>query len=109
MFGFSERDSYTQTRLSAAMSGAAAELKRRIQSATGLTYFVHPVVVVWGDFEAGEGRHGGVDYISGAGLEDWLRKQRTRLSPRDAEFIRLGLESEDIVPRAKPLLPRTTA
>ena len=87
------------------MGAAAAELKARIQSATGLTYFVHPVVVVWGYFPAGQGLHDGVDYVSGTLLEGWLRKQRRRLSPRDAEFIQLGLESEIIVPRAKPLLP----
>jgi hypothetical protein len=109
MYGFSERDSYTHTTLSGAMGGRAAELKEKIQSATGLTYFVHPVVVVWGDFSVGEGKHGGVDYIGGDRLEAWLRRQRKRLSPRDAELIRLGLEAEIIVARAKPLLPPATA
>lgn len=45
-YGFFERDSFTNTTLSRAMGGRAAELKDKVQAATGLTYFVHPVVVV---------------------------------------------------------------
>lgn len=108
-YGFSERDSYTYTRLSAAMKGRAADLHERIETTTGRNDYVHRVVVVWGDFVAGEARHEDVDYVAGHRLEAWLRRQPPRLSARDAELIRLGLEAEIIVARAKPLIPPAAA
>lgn len=102
--GPADCDSFTNKKLSSAMNAEARRLKELIRASTGLTYTVRAVVVVWGHFPAGEGCHGGVHYVAGERLEGWLRAQPMRLSNRDAELIRLGLEAEIIVPRAKPLI-----
>jgi hypothetical protein len=104
-YGPAERDAFVSKRLSASMRGSAQELKQRIQATTRLSYWVQPVVVVWGDFAQRKATHDGVEYIAGDELETWMRAHPARMSRRDAELIQLGLESEIIVPRTPSLLP----
>jgi hypothetical protein len=104
-YGDSPWKSFTHTKLSPAMRGDAKHLKERVCAATGLTYWVQPVVVIWGAFGPSEVERDGVAYLQGTRLADWLRNQPHRLSRRDAELIQLGLEAEIIVPRAAPLVP----
>jgi hypothetical protein len=101
----SPRRSFTHTKLAPTMRGDAKHLKERIRAVTGLTYWVQPVVVIWGDFDSSEIQHDGIAYLEGRRLRDWLQNQPHRLSRRDAELIQLGLEAEMIVPRAAPLVP----
>jgi Nuclease-related domain len=91
------RDGFTYARLSRAMTGTAAYLKERIAAATGLTYRVRAVVVIWGTYPEPPGEHDGVTYIAGPDLPDWLLGQPKRLSDRDAKLIQLALASGLVV------------
>lgn len=106
-YGEAPCDAFTNRRLSAAMRHSARELKNQVRAATRLTYRVRPIVVIWGEFDQAHATHEGVEYIAGERLENWLREQPHRLSPRDAELIQLGLEAEIILPKAEPLVPAT--
>ena len=45
-------------------------------------------------FPEGEAQGDKVAYVSGQQLEAWLLRQPARLSPRDQQLIKLGLEAE---------------
>jgi hypothetical protein len=102
-FADAPRDGFTYNNLAGAMRGAAVHLKDRVAACTGLTYWVQAVVVIWGHFPEGETEHENVTYVSGDRLVAWLTQQPIRLSPRDQQLIRLGLDAEVVVPRASPL------
>jgi hypothetical protein len=98
------RDGFTHTSLAGAMRGASAHLKDRIAATTELTGWVQAVVVIWGHFPEAEAERDKVVYVSGDHLEAWLSRQPDRLSPRDQQLIRLGLDAEIVVRRAEPLV-----
>lgn len=99
---------YTLTRLAGAMRGASFYVKERLAATTDLTCWVQAVVVIWGHFPEAEAERDKVAYVSGERLEAWLLRQPARLSPRDQQLIKLGLEAEIVVPRAEPLIPAAT-
>jgi hypothetical protein len=63
---------YRYTRLAPRVRGQAKELSARIRDETGCRTWVEPVVVIWGDFSAGQVQHDGVTYLSGNRLREWL-------------------------------------
>jgi hypothetical protein len=98
------RDGFTYTNLAGAMRGASAHLKEQLAATTKLTSWVQAVVVIWGHFPEAMAERDKVAYVSGEQLEAWLLRQPARLSPRDQQLIKLGLEAEIVVPRAAPLV-----
>jgi hypothetical protein len=102
------RDGFTYTSLAGAMRGASAHLKDRIKATTDLTCWVQAVVVIWGHFPEAEAERHKVAYVGGEQLEAWLIRQPARLSPRDQQLIKLGLQAEIVVPRAEPLIQSGT-
>jgi hypothetical protein len=98
------RDSFTYTRLGGAMRGASAHLKEQLSATTRLTCWVQAVVVIWGHFPEGEAVRDNVAYVSGERLEEWLLRQPGRLSPRDQQLIKLGLDADIVVGPAAPLV-----
>jgi len=102
------RDGFTYTSLAGAMRGASFHLNERLAATTDLTPWVQAVVVIWGHFPETEAERDKVVYVSGDRLEAWLLQQPARLSPRDQQLIKLGLEAEIVVRRAEPLIPSVT-
>jgi Nuclease-related domain len=94
------KDAFTYKSLAGSMRGAAATLKARIAEATGVSRWVHGIVVVWGDFPERECEHDKVAYLAGDGLTLWLRKQPERLSIEDRRLIQDALESGAVAPPA---------
>jgi len=47
------------------VAGASAELKERIQAATGVSVWVQPIVVLWGRFEQGMVRSDNIIFVHG--------------------------------------------
>jgi hypothetical protein len=105
VFGDAEIDSFTNRRLAGAMTRSAIELRERITAATGLSYWVDAVVVIWGDFPDGLDERGGVTYVAGDQLATWLTSRPDRIPPRDVSHIRLALAADAVVPRAPSLTP----
>lgn len=94
------RSDFTNTRLEAAMRGAAARLKKRVESATHVRPWVQAVVVVWGEFPEARAEGDRVVYVAGAGLCEWLKAQQGRLSVRDQRLVELALDAEIVAPPA---------
>jgi hypothetical protein len=57
----------------------ARSLERKIEAAVGFPVAVYPVVVIWSPSDTGEKHVGGVDFIEGDRLADWLRRRPTDL------------------------------
>ena len=49
--------------------------------------FVRPVVVIWGDFPGKVQERGGVTYVAGEHLVEWLEALPPRLSPQDRQAL----------------------
>jgi hypothetical protein len=107
-YGEAASDGFTNTRLPAAMRGAAADLKTLLTAATGMSSWVQAVVVIWGDFPAGTVTGDKVEYVRGDLLGEWLLRQPQRLDASTREAIRRGVESEAVIPHATPLVPPAT-
>lgn len=75
-------DAYAMPHLTARMTKSARALKRNLDSAVGFPVAVYPVVVIWGHFDAGVQWAGGVAYVDGDKLADWLMTRPTDI--RDA-------------------------
>jgi hypothetical protein len=98
------RNGFTLTSLERAMRGASAHLKGQLEATTHLRCWVQAVVVVWGHFPEAEAQGNRVTYVSGERLESWLLEQPHRLSPRDQQLIKLGLDAEIVVGPAPPIV-----
>jgi hypothetical protein len=103
-YGDAACDAFTLNRLGGWLTREAIRLKELIAAATGLTYRVQAVVVVWGDFPEREAYQGNVVYIAGDVLGGWLQEKKQRLSNRDVQLIQAGLEAEIIIGAAEPLI-----
>jgi hypothetical protein len=84
--GDDERDSWRYVALDRGVRGDAAQLQRRLAPA-GVRW-VHPVVVLWCEFEEQVFEGDGVTFIHGKRLASWLRDQGDRLSDRVVEQTR---------------------
>jgi hypothetical protein len=89
--GTARRD-YTLDRLEKSLRMSAHQLSHKIKFATGLSKWVQPVVVVWGDFD-GAVEGDGVWLIHGDALSAWLGSQDHWLSLRDQRLIELAIEA----------------
>ena len=76
------RDSYVMDRLTENMKVAARSVNRDIRRVTGERVWVHPVVVLWGQFDAGEAEADGVFYVHGRMLRQWLKERPIELDDR---------------------------
>jgi Nuclease-related domain len=64
---------WPEYRLARSVRRAAARVADEVARTTGEREWVQPVVVVWGDFDAGLVDSDGVVYVHGDRLVDWLR------------------------------------
>jgi Nuclease-related domain len=91
-------DEYSVKSPTSGMRNAARPLERDIDDALGFPVAVYPVVVIWGHFAAGVQHAGGVTYVDGEKLEEWLRSRPADLhDERKREMVREWLDS---LPRA---------
>lgn len=97
-YGSGERDSYLLDSLERSMRGAAADLKKHIESATELRAWVQAVVVIWGDFPAGDAEGDRVAYVAGERLAAWIRRHSEALSLRNQRLVQLAIEAELLAP-----------
>lgn len=77
------------------MRGAAAELKDRLESATGVRTWVQPVVVLWSKFPQRAVETGGVAFVHGSLLIDWLRGRSPSARRIDADRVTAYLATAD--------------
>jgi hypothetical protein len=61
------------------MRSLARRVHDQVRSATKVSVWVTPVVVFWGQFAVGVVEDGGVTYVHGERLREWLSKQPARL------------------------------
>jgi hypothetical protein len=66
-------DKYNVEAPTKAMIAASKALKRHLDASVDFPVAVYPVVVIWGHFDAGEQWDGGVAYVDGEKIADWLR------------------------------------
>ena len=91
-------DEYSMRSVTPGMRNAARALERDMDDALGFPVAVYPVVVIWGHFAAGVQHAGGVTYVDGENLADWLRSRPADLrDERKREMVREWLRS---LPRA---------
>jgi hypothetical protein len=91
-------DTYRVTDLNDQMSKATWSLKQDLDAAVGFPVAVYPVVVVWGNFDAGSDWAGEVAYVAGEQIAEWLRSRPVDIhdeKKREAIFAWL-----DSLPRA---------
>jgi hypothetical protein len=69
------------------MRAASAELKERVEAATGVRVWVQPVVVLWMPFPQGVAQLSDVFFVQGECLADWLRKRGPHGRSFDPERI----------------------
>lgn len=77
---------YSLPKLERQMNGAAFGLEERLKEQLRWRVDVRPVVVLWAEFPAREGRLGQsskVAVVGGRGIADWLRAQPVRLAEKD--------------------------
>lgn len=77
---------YSLPKLERQMNGAAFGLEERLKAQLRWRVDVRPVVVLWAEFPAREGRLGQsnkVAVVGGRRIADWLREQPVRLAERD--------------------------
>lgn len=79
------RAAWPEYRLARSVRRDAAKVADEVARTTGERVWVQPVVVVWGDFEAGLVDSDGVVYVHGDRLVDWLRS----IPPRRVELVLL--------------------
>jgi hypothetical protein len=77
-----ERASYQYSRLARGITGASASLREELASRTQVRgLWVHPVVVVWPVFEGEPETVGGVTYVGGNQVANWLARLEAVLAP----------------------------
>ena len=79
-------------RLAAQVRGRAADLRTAYQFQNGAHRWVTAVVVLWADFPQRRIEHGGIAYLHGDELVDWLQSlpERERPSARASERLALA-------------------
>jgi hypothetical protein len=78
-----EECTWTWERLPARMRGAAAGASDGLRALTARRIHVRPVVVIWGDFPGRVQERGGVTYIAGEHLVEWLTALPARLTHQE--------------------------
>jgi Nuclease-related domain len=71
----------------ARMRGASAELKERIEAATGVRVWVQPIVVLWTRFPQRTAQSSDVFFVHGSSLTEWLRDRRPSARGVDEDAI----------------------
>jgi hypothetical protein len=71
----------------ARMRGAAAGASDGMRMLSERRIFVRRVVVIWGDFPGRVQERGGVTYVAGEHLVEWLEALPPRLSPADLQAL----------------------
>jgi hypothetical protein len=74
------------------MRAASAELKERIEEATGVRVWVQPVVVRWMPFTQGVGQVSDVFFVHGDSVAGWLRGRTPLARPFDATKVKYFLQ-----------------
>ncbi len=74
------------------MRAASAELRERIEAATGVRLWVQPVVVLWMPFPQGQAQLSDVFFVHEESLADWLRDRTPSTRPFDVQRVRDFLE-----------------
>jgi Nuclease-related domain len=86
-------DLYEQHSLAGRMRGAAAELADDLGRATGQRPWVTPVVVIWAPFEQHAIEDGGVLWVHGKALREWLASQEAKLADGRREQLAQAVEA----------------
>jgi hypothetical protein len=86
-------DEWTCEGLAGRMAGAAADLKDRIEAATGIRLWVRSAVVMWGRFPQRCAPLGKGFVVHGSDLVAWLRAQAPSRRPFDQQKVRAFLDS----------------
>lgn len=73
-------DTWSPHGLTARMRAMAAATKEALEVRCGVRTWVHPVVVIWAPFDAGQVCAAGVTLVHGDQLLQWLRAQPRRLT-----------------------------
>ncbi len=76
---------YLMDDLTKSMEESGRTLYASLKAATGRRIYVHPVVVLWGSFDAGVQHVRKVAYVDGNQLAEWLRKQPQELDAQGRE------------------------
>jgi hypothetical protein len=76
------------------MRAASAELKERIEAASGVRVWVQPVVVLWARFPQRIVQESDVFFVQGGALTEWLRGRRPSARSIDLERIRTLFDNE---------------
>lgn len=92
-------DSWSYTKLGGAVRGAALETQRELKR-YGVRW-VKPVVVLWGDFRAGQVEADGVVYLHGSKLRAWLEHQHANGQQHHLDAITEHLRA---APRAQRIV-----
>jgi hypothetical protein len=72
-------DDYLMDGLTETMERRGRRLWSNLRATAGASVYVHPVIVLWGRFEAGEATVRGVSYVDGNRLAGWLRERPAEL------------------------------
>jgi hypothetical protein len=85
-------DLYSVLGMSWRMRRQAVRLKKEIEAATGIRAWVHPVVVLCGQFPDREAFSQGVTYLHVDVVAEWLRRQVPRLGAETQALLAAHLE-----------------
>ena len=80
-------DSYVIDQLTSQMEQRARALWREVRETTGQSVYVHPVVVIWGRFPAGETAARCVSYVAGRQVAAWLSSRPVELDGERRECV----------------------
>lgn len=91
------KDGWVCRGIVARMRAASAELKERIEAATGVRVWVQPIVVLWTRFPQRIAQSSDVFFVHGSALAEWLLDRRPSARGVDGDRVRRFLEK---MPRA---------
>jgi hypothetical protein len=83
------------------MRAASAELKKRIEEATGVRVWVQPVVVLWMPFPQSVGQVSDVFFVHGDSVAGWLRGRTSLTRPFDVKKVRDLLQGTALAATAR--------
>ncbi|MGH2736567.1 MAG: nuclease-related domain-containing protein [Actinomycetota bacterium] len=70
-----------RTSVGAPLRRAAVELSAAIRDETGVRVWIEPVAVLWSQFDSGARSVGGLTYLHGSRLAEWIRSHQNALRP----------------------------